>query len=154
MHICIPTAIKRNNNPFVPFYPEARDDRYLLFGRIDFPALTMSESNSPLLRAAIQHSASVATARFLANDTNTGQGQPESSAFFMFAVGLVGLIALSCLYCMFHVIRIWCCGPDDEVAVARVTDGFSFSLSSGQRRAVLEAIFSDTSKVSRSPEIH
>lgn len=100
---------------------------------------TMSDSDSSLLRGAIQHSS---VTRVLFESSNT-----DNASFFVFAASIVGLIGLCYLYCMFHVIRLWCCKPEGEAAVL-VTDGFSFSLSARQRRAVLEAIFSDTSKVS------
>jgi hypothetical protein len=117
----------------------------------------MSGSGSSFLRGAIQPDDGTQVAEFVVrwlhnNETehpNHGNDEfAENSAFFIFAVIVVGFIGLSCLYCVCHMVMLVCCGPPNRTVADLVTDDFSFSLNSRQRRAILEAIFSDTSKVS------
>ena len=84
--------------------------------------------------------------------SSNGAVEKESFAFFMFVAAIVSVIGVCYLYCMIQMIRLWCCRRDTEAAVL-ITDGITFSLNSAQRRAVLETIFSDTSKVSQSVTI-
>jgi hypothetical protein len=66
-------------------------------------------------------------------------------------VGLIVLASIGCIYLMFRVwiLRI-CCGREtstnDNPAII-MPEGRIFDLNPRQRRAVLEAIFSETSKV-------
>lgn len=115
----------------------------------------MSGSGSSFLRGAIQPDDGTQVAEFVVrwlhnNETehpNHGNDEfAENSAFFIFAVIVVGFIGLSCLYCVCHMVMLVCCGPPNRTVADLVTDDFSFSLNSRQRRAILEAIFSDTSK--------
>jgi len=68
-----------------------------------------------------------------------------NDAFLMFASIVVGLICLCYAYCMYQVVRFWCCRQSRETDEP-VTQGYAFNLNTKQRRAVLEAIFSETSK--------
>jgi hypothetical protein len=69
--------------------------------------------------------------------------------------GIIGLVILGLFiiffvyYCAYEVCRFyWCPSSASEDGAVLVTDGFTFTLTAEQRRDVLEAIFSDTSKVS------
>lgn len=115
----------------------------------------MSESGSLLLDGAIQSvgSSEEYLDRWLQGATappnaRANDGVEDGAAFFIFAVIVSGTIGIGYIYCMFHLVRFWWCRRSNGEVAVRVADGFSFSLSSRQRRAVLETIFSDTSKVS------
>jgi hypothetical protein len=78
----------------------------------------------------------------------------NDAEFLMFATIIVGFIGLACVVCMVQMFRIWFCRvcfgrdttPSDRAVIFH--DGRVLELNSRQRRAVLEAIFSETSKVS------
>lgn len=73
-----------------------------------------------------------------------------SNAFLWFASIVVGLICCCYIYCMYQVIRFWCCRRPNPLEISQtvlVHEGYVFNLNPRQRRAVLEAIFSETSKV-------
>ena len=117
----------------------------------------MSGSGSSFLRGAIQPDDGTQVAEFVVrwlhnNETehpNHGNDEfAENSAFFIFAVIVVGFIGLSCLYCVCHMVKLWYYEGSHRTVADLVTDDFTCSPNSRQRRAVLEAIFSDTSKVS------
>lgn len=58
-------------------------------------------------------------------------------------------------YCMYEICRFfWCPNAASEDSAVLVTDGFRITLTPAQRRTVLEAIFSDTSKVSSVPLLY
>jgi hypothetical protein len=116
----------------------------------------MSERGSLLLDGAIQSAGTTGSEEYLDRWLQEATSQPnvrpsdgveDGAAFFVFAVIVSGVIGIGYIYCMFHLVRFWWCRRANSEVAVRVTDGFSFSLSSRQRRDVLEAIFSDTSKV-------
>jgi hypothetical protein len=74
---------------------------------------------------------------------SSGQG---GSAFLMFVAIVVGVSGIF-LYCSFYLLKYWLCGRSRR-DVSGVSDNFSFSLSTRQRRVILETIFSDASKAS------
>ena len=98
--------------------------------------------------------------------TATAAAAPSATQDKSFAIMLAVLVALILLFfviCTYQVLRIWLCrclckrdlraaaavannvnGAADTVLVH---DGRAFNLTGDQRRAVLEAIFSETSKV-------
>ena len=105
-------------------------------------------------------------ARMLHNITDEQELEPHTHApsssssrtnedsFLMFASVIVGIVALAYFFCMYHIFRTWflrfCCGRETSTIndqVILVHEGRIFDLNSRQRRAVLEAIFSETSKV-------
>lgn len=85
------------------------------------------------------------------------QQQNESSLLFIMTI--VSFICIFYLICTFQCLRLWLCHkllgreapiqppiePDDTILV---NDEFVSNLTDDQRRAVLEAIFSESSKVS------
>jgi hypothetical protein len=99
--------------------------------------------------------------RNLQEDESDPSSLPASSspknnnAFLLLTVGIVGLIVLFYAFCMYEVMRVWlcrvCCGRQSEVEepgeTVLIHEGISFNLSSNQRRAVLEAILKENSKV-------
>lgn len=77
-------------------------------------------------------------------------GANESST--MFIAIIVGLICLFYLVCTFHCMRMWCLNKcarrsgDGSADTVLLHEGRAFNLTGDQRRAVLEAIFSESSK--------
>jgi len=117
----------------------------------------MSESGSSFLRGAIQPDDGTQVAEFVVrwlhkNETEhpnyEHDGVDENSAFVTFVNVVVGFVGLSCLYCVCHMVMLWYYEGSRRTVADLVTDDFTCSPNSRQRRAVLEAIFSDTSKVS------
>ena len=81
---------------------------------------------------------------------STSSDGSGSNAFLWFASVVVGLICCCYIYCMYQVIRFWCCRRPNPLEISQtvlVHEGYVFNLNPRQRRAVLEAIFSETSKV-------
>ena len=89
------------------------------------------------------------------NDNGNGDnhGSNDNDSFLLFASVIVGLISLAYVVCMIQMFKMWfcrvCCGrefvlPDHAIIVH---EGQILELNARQRRAVLEAIFSETSKV-------
>jgi hypothetical protein len=80
-------------------------------------------------------------------------GSDEDTSFLLFAAVIVGFISLAYLICVFQMFRVWfyrvCFGRDVSLGdrAIFVDEGRVHELNSKQRRAVLEAIFSETSKV-------
>jgi hypothetical protein len=75
-------------------------------------------------------------------------GENGISIGYLFVIVVICSIGLCYLYCLYHTLRSWYIrrfGQGEETML--VTDSFRF-LNSTQRLAVLERIFSDTSKVS------
>jgi hypothetical protein len=109
------------------------------------------------------------TARILHNETTvdniTGEDSHEHSTastddawFLMFLAVIVGLISLAYAFCVFQMVRVWCCrfcfGRDMTLPETSIVhQGRVLDLNPGQRRAVLEAIFSENSKVRKDSEI-
>jgi hypothetical protein len=88
--------------------------------------------------------------------TLSSSSNPKNNeSFLLLTAGIVGLIMVFYALCMYQVIRVWlcrvCCGRQPEVAEAGETviihEGITFNLSDNQRRAVLEAILKENSKV-------
>jgi hypothetical protein len=73
-------------------------------------------------------------------------GSDQGAAFLMFVAIVVGVSGMF-LYCSFYLIKFWLCGRGRR-DISRISDNFSFSLGSQQRRDILETIFSDASKAS------
>jgi hypothetical protein len=78
----------------------------------------------------------------------------DSSFGMLFAPVIAGLVVLAFIFCMWQMFRVWllrvCCGRETSTSNDRaiiVHKAQVFDLNSTQRRAVLEAIFSETSKV-------
>lgn len=84
-------------------------------------------------------------------NSNVGSSNPyDNNAFMMFLTVIVVLVVLCYIVCLWHMVRIWCCkrsASDQQAAHDLVISGRVFDLTTDQRRAVLEAIFSETSKV-------
>jgi hypothetical protein len=95
--------------------------------------------------------------RNLQDDSSSPPSSKEGSrSFTMLLSVIVGLILIFYVICTYQIMRMWlckvCCRSErEEEAVVEVFDhnGRLFNLSGNQRRAVLEAIFSETSKVRR-----
>lgn len=82
------------------------------------------------------------------------QGQPErDNSFMLGGMIFLGLLSLCCMYGLYQVMQFWCCRSRFTRDTVLVHDGVVFSLNSWQRRAVLEAIFSETTKVSPTPSL-
>ena len=95
-----------------------------------------------------------------ANNITIGQNLNSQSkptnqeSFFMFSSVVVGFVLLAYTVCMFQMVHMWIlrffCGRDyaQSTTVILVRDGSTiFNLNPEQRRAALEAIFSESSKV-------
>lgn len=83
------------------------------------------------------------------NDNETSQ--PKVGADLLFVGCIVCTVGSCYIYCMWHMFRRWWCpGRADITADITVLDhdGVKFNLDPTQRRAALEAIFSEASKVS------
>jgi hypothetical protein len=85
---------------------------------------------------------------------SSSSSRTNEDSFLMFASVIVGLIVLAYFFCMYQMFRIWflwfCCGQETSTINVQpifVHEGRIIDLNSRQRRAVLEAIFSETSKV-------
>jgi hypothetical protein len=82
---------------------------------------------------------------------SSSSSRTSEDSFLMFASVIVGLIGLAYCFCMYQMFRMWflrfCCGQETSGRINVVHEGRSIDLNSNQRRAVLEAIFSETSKV-------
>jgi hypothetical protein len=106
------------------------------------------------------------TARILHNETlpldgiggddaheHPHSGSDEDSYFLIFAAVIVALISLAYVICFLQMFRVWFYrvffGRDVSLGdrAIFVHEGRIHELNSKQRRAVLEAIFSETSKV-------
>lgn len=106
------------------------------------------------------------TSRFLQNSNSSSSGittaNSDNQSFAIMLAVLVTLILLFFVVCTYQVLRNWlcklCCGRDlrrsnntatplTDADTVLVHDGRVFNLTGDQRRAVLEAIFSETSKV-------
>jgi hypothetical protein len=88
--------------------------------------------------------------------TLSASSSPKNNeAFLLLTIGIVGLIMLFYAFCMYEVLRAWlcrvCCGRQPEVEepgeTVLIHEGITHNLSSNQRRAVLEAILKENSKV-------
>lgn len=112
-----------------------------------------------------------ATALRLLYENNASSNNADGKSFTIMLTVLVALILVFFVICTYQVLRIWLCkclcgrdylqGTNSNAAVAAagaasgsrdtttmlVHDGRVFNLTGRQRRAVLEAIFSETSKV-------
>ena len=83
----------------------------------------------------------------------TSRASNPQDSFLLFASVIVGLILLAYAFCLVQIFRMWilrlCCGRDyfQTATVVLVQEGNIFNLNPRQRRAALEAIFSETSKV-------
>jgi hypothetical protein len=82
-----------------------------------------------------------------------GSSTKENDYFLLLTTFLVVLILVFYSFCMYQFIRVWfcriCCGiePEEPFPTAIIQEGGRFNLYGIQRRAILEAIFSETSKV-------
>lgn len=96
--------------------------------------------------------------RLLEGNNHTTSGgversdENENESFLMLLTVIVALICLFYTLCTYQLIRQWLCrrlyrdaAPDPDSTVL-VHEGQVFNLTGDQRRAVLEAIFSETSK--------
>jgi hypothetical protein len=82
------------------------------------------------------------------NSSSDNSNPYNNSAFMMFLTVIVVLVVLCYLICLYHMIQMWCCKRErEEPPRSVVVSGRVFNLTPGQRRAVLEAIFSENSKV-------
>lgn len=89
--------------------------------------------------------------------TLSSSSSPKNNeSFLLLTGGIVGLILIFYALCMYQVLRVWlcrvCCGRQPEVGepdaeTVLIHEGITFNLSSNQRRAVLEAILKENSKV-------
>jgi hypothetical protein len=93
-----------------------------------------------------------------APSSSSSSNRTNEDYFLMFASVIVGFIILAYVICMYQMFRIWClrfcCGQEtstinnnNDQPISLVHEGRILDLNSRQRRAVLEAIFSETSKV-------
>lgn len=88
-------------------------------------------------------------------DETSPTATDNSKAFFILTFMIVGVIGLCYIHCMYVVIRRWFyCPQEDELNEVNRSrsnlhhDGVVFiNLNAAQRRAILELIFSETSKV-------
>lgn len=114
---------------------------------------TMSKGS--LLRGASDDSLASSVMRYITEATIEQSPPPTSNnddeSFLVVDTIMAIAIALCCVYCMFAVVRHFCCRRrDDEVHPSGsilVDQGVVFSLNPAERRAVLEVIFSEMSKV-------
>ena len=117
-------------------------------------SLTTMSKGSLLRGGASDTSLASLVIRYL-TETTTEQSPPPTSnkddkGFLVMATIIVIFIVLSYAYCMYQVVRHFCCSRRDEVQLSGsilVDQGVVFSLNPAQRRAVLEIIFSEMSKV-------
>jgi hypothetical protein len=79
----------------------------------------------------------------------------NNESFLLLTAGIVGLVMIVYVLCIYQAICVWlcrvCCGRQPEVEepgeTVLIHEGITFNLSSNQRRAVLEAILKENSKV-------
>jgi len=83
-------------------------------------------------------------------ETHSPPAQTDNNTFLWFALIGVGLVALCYVHRMYQMLKSWLCGQQQNTQeTVLVHDGqLVFDLDARQRRAVLEVIFSETSKVS------
>ena len=83
--------------------------------------------------------------------TDDDSNENGDKAFLIMLTVMVSCICLFFTICVYQVLRIWVCKraplgvPMEETVL--VHDGRIFNLTGDQRRAVLESIFSENSKV-------
>jgi hypothetical protein len=90
------------------------------------------------------------------SDPSTSSSSPkDNDPFLLLTAVIVGLVLIFYTLCTYQIMRLWlcrvCCGRQPEVegpgGTVIIHEGWTFNLSDNQRRAVLEAIFSENSKV-------
>jgi hypothetical protein len=132
----------------------------ILFGKRQVSSHNMESVGENMLRGP---------ARILHNETMvhniTGEDSHEHSTtstdedwFLMFLAVIVGMILLAYAFCVFQMVRVWCChfcfGRNMALAETSIVhQGRVLYLNPGQRRAVLEAFFSENSKVRKDSEV-
>ena len=115
------------------------------------------ERSSSLLRRSLLQSTMDPSERNAATDMYS-RVLSQNETMFENTKGIGSIIGLAVLglfivcfvyYSSYEICRFyWCPNSASEDSAVLVTDGFTFTLTAEQRRDVLEAIFSDTSKVS------
>lgn len=148
---------------------------YRFFQKLQSGSLTMGDDNSASLHH-IRGAATAVTHRWLittpqedelSNDVGVEQissssgNRPDATTIYLILLSvLVGMVCLFYAGCLYAIVRDWvryrCCGgeppqqePEDGATdTVVVHEGRVFSVVGDQRRAVLEAIFKETSKVS------
>jgi hypothetical protein len=89
------------------------------------------------------------------DSSSSSSSRKDNDSFLILTAAIVALILVFYALCMYQLLYRWmcriCCGRQLEVGGPNETviihEGHTFNLSDNQRRAVLEAIFSENSKV-------